>query len=115
VRAAAAAASAGRTGGCDGIVAGSAMLAFALGAIWVPAMPVVAAPADIRLVCDGIATAEGEQSTSASPDEVLIDITGDSGRIKLPERLAPYVHFRPEGWRRFSTIAPFRPFPTTQF
>jgi hypothetical protein len=73
-----------------------------VGAIWALALPVVAAPDDIHLVCDGVATIEG--STSASPDEVLIDITGDSGRIKLPERLAPYVHFRSEDWRGFRSM-----------
>ena len=108
-------------------VAGFAVLAFALGAIWAAALPVVAAPADIHLVCDGVATVEGQLSTSASgfdyqtggtvnvhgttsyptneADEILIDLTGDSGRIKLPARLTPINYWRrADDWWQFSSI-----------
>lgn len=87
-------------------VAGSAILAFVLGAIWVPARSAVAAPAEIHLVCDGIATIQKANFYSTNePSEVLIDITGDSAKIKLPERLAPYPHFGvPEDWRQIRSI-----------
>jgi hypothetical protein len=91
------------------------------------AVPTAAGAEDIHLACNGTATVERSEEVSVSGfdyhtghtvsaqgttthreqvgAEVLVDITGDTGRIKLPPSLTPVVHSRSDqGWRQFSSL-----------
>jgi len=93
--------------------------------VW--AVPAVALAQDIHLACEGTATGHRDEPMEASgsvdqtgqtfslsgstertvseADEVLIEINGDSGRIKLPRRLIPVLHTKADdGWRTFSSL-----------
>lgn len=91
------------------------------------AVPAIALAQDIHLACEGTATGRRDEPIEASgsvdqtgqtfsvsgstrqtvseADEILIDITGASGRIKLPGRLIPVLHTHADdGWRAFSSL-----------
>jgi hypothetical protein len=60
----------------------------------------------------GFANMQGSTSVSATTfdearinDDVLVDITGDQGRIRIPRRMLPPVHSGDEeGWRSISPL-----------
>jgi hypothetical protein len=104
------------------VFAAFAVLALGLGV----ALPAVTAADEIHLACDGTVTfPDTEQGTafvfnshgdSASArgyathrgeaeDEVLIDVSGTTGRIKVPAVMMPPLHERTDdGWRPFDTL-----------
>lgn len=111
---------------CGEIPLGSkALRATVIALTW--AVPAVALAQDIHLACEGTATGRRDEPIAASgfdnetgqtfsvsgstrrtvseADEILIDITGVSGRIKLPGRLTPVLHTHADdGWRTFSSL-----------
>lgn len=104
------------------------MRLIAYAALLCATVPAVAAANDIHLVCDGTGTVERGETVRASgfdwrsgrtvsvngyttrtaqvDSEVLVDIIGDGGRIKLPPTLTPAIRSRSDdGWRDFTTLS----------
>ncbi len=93
--------------------------------VW--AVPTAALAQDIHLVCEGtasirrdvpVATISGSDNKGGTfsgsvtaremdseHDEIMVDVTGADGRVRIPDRWLPPLHTRtPDGWRALSSL-----------